>query len=142
MMKVTELISEVEQNVVTTEQSIKVSKVPLIDESNFNNIVHTNKVYQAKLKNGGMGACDKQTFNEFIDTDMENIKHLNWNQIPIAHKYKYMCSYIHNDTLITELEKNNLLSIVSVHNTNITGLIKYSKKLGTISKFNYALLLN
>lgn len=118
----------------------KESKVPIVDTTNYNNIVHTNHKYQKKLKNGLGESCDKTSFEKFIDNDMDNIRYLNWNQIPISYKHMYLRNYIKTDNSLEPEEKILLLEKITLSNTNTPGIVKYSKKNGLISKMNYDVL--
>tara|TARA_Y100000389_G_C17365410_1_gene466043 strand:+ start:554 stop:1024 length:471 start_codon:yes stop_codon:yes gene_type:complete len=124
----------------------KSKKLPLTDDANLKAIMYTNEKYQKQLAKRLVNkptetiVMTSQTFNDFVNHEIDNIQHLNWTQIPITHKYKYVVDYIENDKNLSDVDREYFKSKTNTTTAAKKKLVKYDKKNGIISKLNYEIL--
>jgi hypothetical protein len=131
------------------EQNETVNNVsmPLNDHANLQSILYTNDKYQQKLNkriiNKPLNTIkNSDSFDEFVNNDIQQIKYLNWIQIPISWKYRYILDFIDSDPDTTPEEKEYYKSKTSIISVGKKGIVKYDRKKGHISKLNYHVLFD
>jgi len=77
-----------------------------------------------------------------VNNDIQQIKYLNWTQIPISWKYRYVLDFIDSDQDTTPEEKEYYKSKTSIFSVRKKGIVKYDRKNGSISKLNYHILFD
>lgn len=138
--------SSTETGVTKIEAKDSKTRMPLTDDATLKAIMYTNAKYQKQMdrrllhKPAQTIVMTTQSFAEFVNNDIQQIQHLNWLQIPITHKYKFVIDFIENDESLNSDEKEQYKSKTSPELVSKKGLVKYDKKNGIISSLNYDLL--
>ena len=142
----TAIDTSTETGVSKIEAKDSKTRMPLTDDATLKAIMYTNAKYQKQMdrrllhKPAQTIVMTTQSFAEFVNNDIQQIQHLNWLQIPITHKYKFVIDFIENDENLNPDEKEQYKSKIFPEFVSKKGLVKYDKKNGIISSLNYDLL--
>lgn len=137
-MSLSNLIVSLNNNVPKSKKKqVKETSNKMVDYQH-SSIIYANDMYKKKMdksqkKFDSYTFNSKQEFDSYIDND---IKSLDWKDIPLSSKYKLIGDYIEKDNTLTADEKIDIsLRLKELVNTN--KVISYDKQLGSIIDINY-----
>ena len=147
--KLKQLYDESDKKLVHKNKNVNnICCLPLNDQANLQSILYTNEKYQQKINKRIINkplntiVMDSDSFDEFVNNDIQQIKYLNWTQIPISWKYRYVLDFIDSDQDTTPEEKEYYKSKTSILSVRKKGIVKYDRRNGIISKLNYHILFD
>jgi hypothetical protein len=143
------LVNEYDKSVKTTNKKTLNEKQDIEEKTNklkdmqVKSIVTTNenyknKIYKSNLNKNFETFQTKDDFNSFIDGDINNIKNMNWKQMPLSIKIVVCKDYICQDESISNEDKDIYVSKVNSHNINL--IVTYDKLKSEIKTIDYPLL--
>lgn len=137
-MSLSNLIVSLNNNVPKSKKKqFKETSNKMVDYQH-SSIVYANDMYKKKMdksqkKYDSYTFGSKQEFDSYIDND---IKSLDWKDVPLSTKYKLIGDYIQTDDTLSEEEKIDIqLRLKELVNTS--KIISYDKKVGSIININY-----
>lgn len=110
----------------------------------YENILYTNSTYKGKMSKNTLKYRSSEfesnaDFNDFIENDINNIKHNSWKQMPFSVKFSLCKNYINTDSTLNEEKKNDLINKLSI--TNVDNVVDYDKCNTCIKKMYYNLII-
>jgi hypothetical protein len=132
------------ENLKNTESKKDTTKKSYNTDMVYENILYTNNTYKVKMtKNTPKYTLTEfesnDEFNDFIENDINNIKHNSWKQMPFSVKFSLCKNYVNNDSTLHEEQKNDLINNLSI--TNIDNIVEYDKCNTCIKKMYYNLII-
>lgn len=121
-----------------TDKTIKPSK---IQDTTFTSILHTNSKYNDKMNKQKKEDTqyitfgDDKEFLDFVENDINNIRFMNWKNIPLCHKFGLCKDFILNDESISKKTKVEYFD--KINSKNINTIVEFDRKKGNIKYIKY-----
>lgn len=135
-------LQNIQNNIKVNHKEKKNIEPNKIQDTILTSILYTNTKYNDKINKQKKEDIQSITFNndqeflDFVDKDMNNIRFMNWKNIPLCHKLDLCKEFILNDESI----KNKNKYIDKINCNNINNIVEFDKNQGYIKYIKYNLL--
>lgn len=130
----------------TTDPPVnKQTRVNILAEMNYRNIVSTNQKYNERIHKLSVWCTDVSYFernndlDDFITADMQRMQRKSvWKQLPVSTKTQLCLEFVQADTTIDEPTRSKICTDLRADTTNILSHVEYDRVGQCVQKIDYA----